>query len=378
MVNNINIIRVLAKTLILLVLFAVVLFPLVNDEIGKVSLYNLVFPGRTRFPYSDDPGQSYNLSLFNIEANFNSHIVSEQTSPGSEYRVFVIGDSSVWGTLLKPDETLVGQLNQKGLTTPDGDPVHFYNLGYPTLSIMKDLFFMANAMDYQPDLIIWFVTLESFPDDKQLSSPIITNNHKQVNSMIKEYELDLNPEDESFKKSSYWDQTIIGQRRNLADILRLQLYGVMWAVTGIDQAYPADFERAKRDFDKDTSFHGWEDGEMTNSDLAYSLLVSGQKIAGKVPLLLVNEPILIGDGENSDLRYNFYYPIWAYDQYRQTLQTISAENNWNYLDLWDLVPEDKYTNTAIHSNPEGVGMIAAAVSEPILELIDQHPNTDHQ
>ena len=377
MLENINIVRLITKTVILLFLIIFVLFPLINFEIGKVTLYNLIVPGRPRFPYSDNPSQSYNMSLFDIEANFSSHIVSDLPPLSDEFRVFVIGDSSIWGTMLKPEDTLAGQLNQLELQTPTGDPVNFYNLGYPTLSLTKDLFFLANALEYQPDMIIWLFTLESFPDDKQLSSPIVANNFTKVSSLIKEYNLDLNLESDSFFMPSYWDQTLIGQRRNLADIIRLQLYGVMWAFTGIDQDYPAEYEHAKREFDEDTSFHEWEEGEMTRADLAYQLLLSGPSIAGKTPILFVNEPILIGNGMNSNLRYNFYYPIWAYDQYRQTLLSISNKNSWNYIDLWNLVPEKEFTNTAIHTTPEGVGMIAQSLSEPILDIIQQHHITDN-
>jgi len=367
--GKINVPRLLAKTLILLILIIFGISPIITDHLGQVSIYNWIVPGRMRFPYSDNPGQSYSLSLFDIEANFSSHVVSGKPLSSGEFRVFVIGDSSTWGTLLRPENTLVGQLNQLGLHTPEGFPVQFYNLGYPTLSLTKDLFLLENSIDYQPDMIIWLFTLESFPNDKQLRSPLVANNHNKVSSMIEEYDMDLNREDDTFVKSSFWDQTLIGERRNLADIIRLQLYGVMWAITGIDQDYPTDFEQAKRDFEEDTSFHDWEEGEMTDADLAYHILHSGHMISGDTPILLVNEPILIGDGMNSDLRYNFYYPIWAYDQYRQTIKTLSNQNNWIYIDLWDLVPEKEFTNTAIHTTPEGVGMIANKLSSPILDNI---------
>jgi hypothetical protein len=38
------------------------------------------------------------------------------------------------------------------------------------------------------------------------------------------------------------DRTLIGQRRNLADLIRLQIYGVLWAATGIDQYYPETYD----------------------------------------------------------------------------------------------------------------------------------------
>ncbi len=42
---------------------------------------------------------------------FASHVIAAGPKPADEYRVIVIGDSSTWGTLLRPEETLAGQLD---------------------------------------------------------------------------------------------------------------------------------------------------------------------------------------------------------------------------------------------------------------------------
>jgi hypothetical protein len=48
--------------------------------------------------------------------------------------------------------------------------------GLPDPVAGKDLMLLEEAMQYQPDLVIWLVTLESFPLDRQLDSPIAANN----------------------------------------------------------------------------------------------------------------------------------------------------------------------------------------------------------
>jgi hypothetical protein len=53
------------------------------------------------------------------------------------------------------------------------------------------------------------------------------------------------------------EQTIIGQRRVLADLIRLQLYGVLWAATGIDQYYPEDYRPAQRDLAPDEGYYNF-------------------------------------------------------------------------------------------------------------------------
>ena len=81
--------------------------------------------------------------------------------------------------------------------------------------------------------------------------------------------------------------------------------------------------------------------------------------------ILVNEPMLISDGSNSDIRYNFFYPRWAYDAYRQQLAEHAASRHWNYIDLWDLVPASEFTNTAIHLTPAGERLLADKILEAI-------------
>jgi hypothetical protein len=268
----------------------------------------------------------------------------------------VLGDSSIWGTLLPPEQTLSGQLNASSMVC-GRRPVRFYNLGYPTLSLAKDLMLLEGAMRYKPNLVVWFVTLESFPVDRQLDSPIAANNMQRMEDLQVKYGLELGAA--SLPQPSFLDHTIIGQRRVLADLARLQLYGVLWAATGIDQYYPEDYRPAQRDLAADERYYNFSaPGDLRPQHLAFGLLQTGQRMAGDIPLLLVNEPILISSGENSDIRYNFYYPRWAYDAYRQMLGERSAFFGIDYLDLWNRVPETEFTNTAIHTSPEGTGLVA--------------------
>lgn len=326
--------------------------------LGKLSLYNTVLRGRERLPYGEDPAESYNLSLYDVGVMFASHKITGTPKSTDEFRVIVIGDSSVWGTLLKPDETLAGALDSADLHTTDGRSVRFYNLGYPTLSLLKDLMVLDKAMQYSPDLILWSVTLESFPRDHQLDSPIVANNPVRVTDLIARYDLDLTPPETTL---SFWDKTIIGQRRPLADLLRLQFYGVMWSATGIDQSYPSDYQPAARDLKDEELYYGWTSPEIPTDGLAVDLIEAGLQIAGEVPVVLVNEPILISEGENSDIRYNFYYPRWVYDEYRQVLTDTSQAKGWRYLDLWDVVPQEHFTNSAIHLDAQGESIFAQEI-----------------
>jgi hypothetical protein len=349
--------KVLVRGLALFIILNLI-FASLPLKYGEISLYNHIFPGRPRLPYGENPAESYNISLFDLDAMFASHMITSNTKPAGEYRVVLIGDSALWGWMLHPDETLAGQLNVFGSTTCDGRTVHVYNLGYPTISLTKDLLILDKAMEYQPDLVIWLFTLEAFPADKQLSPPLVANNASRVDELITLYDLPLDPTSGDLVRPSLWDRSIIGQRRPLADLLRLQLYGILWSATGVDQLYPSSYEKAQTNFDEDVSFHELQPATLEQSSLAFPILEAGLSVVGTTPLLFINEPIMISSGENSNLRYNICSPRWAYDQYRKMLAQKASAGNWNYSDLWDIIPAGEFTNTPFHMTPKGESILA--------------------
>lgn len=358
MENKPRLFGVLLKAALLFVVFNFAFLIFKDMPLGKITLYNSIFPGRERFPFGETR-ESYNLSLFDLDAMFASHILDSTLKPSDEYRVLLIGDSSVWGTLLTPEQTLAGHLNANQVAAC-GKTVRAYNLGYPTISLTKDLMILDQAKNYQPDLLIWLTTLEAFPTDKQFSSPIVANNTERVQQLITTYRLTMNPNDPATSHPSNWEQTFVGQRRAIADLIRLQMYGALWAATGIDQIYPSDYEPAQIDLEADEDFHG-----LTSLDEALALDVLDAGMSVTENMLLVNEPMLISDGANSDIRYNFFYPRWVYDEYRALLREQAAAKNWNYLDLWDLVPADEFTNSAIHLTPAGQALLSQRIGEAI-------------
>jgi hypothetical protein len=107
--------------------------------LGRISLYNTILPGRTRLPYGDNPAADHSLSPFSLEAMFASHEIVAAVPEAGEFRVVLIGDSATWGFLLSPDQTLASALNQGGYLAPDGRRVRAFNLGYPIMSLTKDL-----------------------------------------------------------------------------------------------------------------------------------------------------------------------------------------------------------------------------------------------
>ena len=336
--------------------------------LGRISIYNRLVPGRLRLPYGDDPSRAYNLSLYNLEAMFASHEIAARPKPADEYRVVLIGDSATWGFLLPANQTLSASLNASAGTIA-GKKVHYYNLGYPVMSLAKDMLLLNYAQSYQPDLIVWLVTLESFPYDKQLFPPLLQNNPAPLTHLIAAYQLKLNPNDPALVRPGYWQRTLVGARRPLADLFRLQLYGVMWAATGIDQDIPQIYTPRQEDLANDLSFHNLTPPTLSETDLAFDVLSAGVALAQPAPVLLINEPMFISQGQNSQIRYNFYYPRWAYDGYRQLFADQCAQHHWSCRDFWDAIPASEFTNSAVHLTAYGNQQLARLVSQAILETL---------
>ncbi len=366
------VLRLLLKTLGLFLLINLV-FAWVDPvpTLGRFSLYNHLFPGRIRLPYSDDPTLSYSLTVNQLDAMFASHVILDSPKSESEYRVILVGDSSVWGYLQRHEDTISQQLNGKKLRTVDGRDVQFYNLGYPTLSLTKDLLILDYASKFQPDLILWFITLESLPVEKQLQSPVLTLNPEATQTLLAKTALGFDEQEDSLSKAGFWERTIVGRRRLLADLIRHQIYGLMWSATQIDQYIPPTYDLRAEDLSDDVSYQDMSPEQFSSSSLAFNVIKAGMAIT-EAQVILVNEPIFISAGENSDVRYNFYYPIWAYDQYQTMLEEQAEINHWDLINLWDLLPGEVFTDSAIHYNLDGVEIVSSALlSSPQLAFMGQ-------
>ena len=151
------------------------------------------------------------------------------------------------------------------------------------MSLTKDLLILSKAMAYDPDLIVWAITLESFPYDKQLFPPLLQNNASAVRDLIQQNNIHLDVHHPSLIDLNVWDRTLVGARRSLADLIRLQLYGVMWAATDIDQEIPDTYSPASQDLTKELAFHDLQPPHLKTSEIALDVLKAGFEIARRHP-----------------------------------------------------------------------------------------------
>src|SRR5579872_6410798 len=160
--QRVNLWRLLVKAVLLFLIINVLWFVLQPMTLlNRLTVYNTLVPGRERFPFSDlYPAQSYSVSVSNLDQMLASHVIAKPKA-ADEYRVIMLGDSSIWGYLLQPDQTQAACLNRENLALSSGKKVRFYDLGYPKLSVTKDYLTLLHALPYQPDLVMWPMTLAS-------------------------------------------------------------------------------------------------------------------------------------------------------------------------------------------------------------------------
>lgn len=367
--------RILLKTLVLFLIFQVAYYVLQPmNWLNHLTIYNVLVPRRSRFAFSDYPIVSYNLSIANLDQMLVSHEIAKPKAP-DEYRVIMLGDSSIWGYLLQPDQTQAACLNQMALSVPSGRKLRVYNLGYPKLSVVKDLLILRHALTYQPDLVIWSTSLASLYPSDQLDFAIVRAQYDEVATLVDQYKFKL--DQWPLSTPTWFDRTFFGQRRELADWLRYQLYGPDWAATGIDHLIPKFVTPNMSSLNPDDNvvsvgvLHLATPHQITPSDISLDVVKAGIQIAASqgVSVLLVNEPIA---RPGSDLRWNYYYPRWAYDGYRQAMTATAQREGWQYVDFWDAEPTDQFTDTDFHLNAHAICEFAAKLSVPLLALADQH------
>lgn len=353
--KKIHPVRLFIKTLIFFVVINL-LFALWNPPVEQLSLYNRVFPGRTRFPYG--LGER-TVTITDLDALFASHEISAPKGE-NEFRVVVLGDSSIWGDDLESYQTAVTYMNETPLLCA-GKETKFYNLGYPHLAAMKDILILKHAMDFDPDAIIWSFTLRTVLPKPP--NPFLQANAARVLALEEEYTLPPYPNEELvYQPEKIYDKTLIGKRVYLAWLLKLQTLGGIWAAMGTDTPTlylaPGEFAPSappdRNDLDADISYREF-DGP--NNELVPYLwleyLDAAEAITGNVPILFVNQPMFIATGENSDLHYNEAYPRWAYDQYHDFIIVDAAAKNRNLLDLWNAIDANYFTGATFHLLPAG-------------------------
>jgi hypothetical protein len=361
-----NPLRVLIKALSLFVIINI-LYALINPQVSRFSGYNVIFPGRTRLPFGIS-GDPYTVTVEDVDAMFASHAIS-MGKTSKEFRVVLIGDSSIWGENLGAYDVISEQWNKLNVQCGN-KTIKTYDLGYPHPSVIKDLVIMDKVAEYDPDLIVWFVTLNTLIS--QRVNPFLIANQERMTKVLDAYDVTFKQGRKLVKKESgFFEKTLVGQRSNLARQIKLQMLGIIWTASGVDTNTLGEDTPPNFKVNDDPHYHGMQPPEDIRDMLLFSALTAGHGIAGPIPVLIVNEPIFIANEANGTVRYNVPYPRWAYDQYREAIISQARNAQWNYLDLWNAVPSEYFFDAGLHLSTVGERILIEQIN-PTLQSIGCH------
>jgi hypothetical protein len=309
-----------------------------------------------------------------FDAMFGAHEVSKRKSE-NEFRLFLLGDSSTWGISVQPGNMLSEQINKLGIRTCDGRLVHAYNLGYPMPFLMRDLLILDKALEYQPDMIFWLISLSTL-ESKKAETYFILPHADRYLRLVETYNLSPLELAEPITKPAFISKTILGQRQRLKNILFNQAMGILWTATGIDNHEGLTHEPyvPNRDVSEDVSYGGLFPGDEPSGyfdSLRTDIVSAAFDRAIDVPLVLVNQPIFIADGLNSEVRYNETYPRWIYDQYRQFMLEWTRTQGQVYLDFWNTLSLSDFADQNFHRNADGERHFASNLVPELQKLICQ-------
>ena len=162
---------------------------------------------------------------------FASHEIS-RAKDDNEFRVIVLGDSATWGARLSADETLAGQLTALNYQLADGRRLIAYNLAHLDANAARDILILSYAQAHEPDMIVWMTTMLALTPDEVTESPIINANPVFAETALGDLYIQSNPTN---LFDSMIDNSLFGERFALSAMLRMNLYGFIWAMTGIDE-----------------------------------------------------------------------------------------------------------------------------------------------
>jgi hypothetical protein len=336
--------------------YIIVAFPV---STSAANAYGLLGIRRERLPLSTVPPTDDALDVGSLDAMFAAHVISEPKGE-NEFRVIVLGDSTIWGLQWTPEDVLPGQLNRLGLHC-GGKDMRFYNLSFPRSSATKDIMLLDRAVQLEPDAIVWMITWYTLMPKTRVDHWIVEQNPEDFRRLARRF--DFLPRD--YETPDLLDK-LFTRNRALFRTLRFQLYSLIQLATQQDQI-PGPPQIPASELSADENFEGLKPPTLRENQVSIDQVNDFFELADTVPILLVNEPILIMSGiPNSDVRYNSYYPRWVYDQYRHFVAEAAARNDWRYLDLWDMFPAKFFADTPLHLTPEAHRTLAESLAPEIL------------
>jgi lysophospholipase L1-like esterase len=353
--------RIFAKAVVLLLIanFACI----VGDfdpvaMLTQINTWGLVGHGRARLAYPSD----FQNGQLPIESLLAAHEIAYRPKAADEYRVVVLGESGIAGWGLDDRETFTRQLTARNLEVK-GKRVVAYNLAYPSPDAARDLLILNAAARYQPDLVVWFITaapLDDSPKSAGVNLTFFELNRKRLESVIAAINF---PDwiDARLTKEPGWRRWIAIRNQDMLPV---------WVNTLLYPFNAPDLGRTTRRIANETipakaRYYTGRPGFESMPGASWIFLKEARVYAtsARFDLLVVNEPMLVGKGANSDVNYNLEYERAFYDRYRREMALYASKLKLWYADLWDAIPAESFTDTPFHADAAGYGILVDRIAE---------------
>jgi hypothetical protein len=372
--------RVLLKALVLLIIFDVLQMALgLGNALDRWSIYRAFTPPTMRLGLAEQIGDP---AWWRLNVLLDAHEIAQPKAP-DEYRVVFLGDSSTFCLYCRAGEAIPKDVTDLGVTI-DGKRVRGYNLAYPGPDWLKDILILKHALHYQPDAIVWLVTAKGSsnqPTPAQPDAHLFTRiNADELPELQRRYGFNT-WETRHYAAADAWYQSSIWLRGG-----RIRDWLVLLARTLRNAALYPDDDRTKqyllpgepvtqRPIRNPAEITSDQPGYGTLPNDRWDLLLVGQRMAQEagIPLLIVNEPIYLASGLHSDVNYNSDYERAVYDRFRNAMTSFTREHRLRYLDLWNHLPPEEFSNTALHYNLPGNIHIAEEIAAELQKMFTTVP-----
>jgi len=367
--------RIMIKAIVLLLICDALQIGLnVASIVEQWPIYKSFTPPTARLGLANQIGDPI---WWRLDTLLDAHEIAQPKATG-EYRVIFLGDSATFCLYCRSTEAIPQLFTELGATI-DGKRVHAYNLAYPGSDWLKDILILKHALNYQPDAIVWLVTAKGASDQPLPQEPdahLITRlNADELPSLARQYNLDT-WETRRYADADAWYQRSIwthgGRYRDwLVLIARSIGNDLSYPGKDLTQEYllpgePVTTQPIQAVAEINSSLPGYD--RFPNRQ--WDLLLAGQRMAqeARIPLLIVNEPIYVGSGPNSEVNYNSFYERDLFDRFRAAMTDFTQQHTMTYLDLWNRLPPENLSNTSLHYNLEGNRRVAEEVMKALQEI----------
>lgn len=324
-------------------------------------------------------------SVYWLELGFRQHEVCwRRFSHPDEVRIFLAGNSAVYGFPLPADESLAAVLNRR--FDEDHVKTHVFNLAAVLTYQLKDALILRESLRYHPDVIVYAVTLSEFahfPVERAAFTDLsywtwrslvefFVNNRSATLAFAGEQPSGLSEPLDIYRQflvtapAPFGDGTalrLVGAfirsvvRESAQKLLKRAVPDLTVAsLEGAGRQTTYDCEKITRE--REPLYRHWQDWNI----IAFLEQLHASTGA---PVLVVNWPVAyepVGDC------YNVRYPTVALDAYDEWLHAETEKRGLGYLDLHDLLPAGDFIDS-LHVTAQGQRKIASAISPDLERLV---------